>query len=201
MIHLKLTISCLMLLLLSAAIGEAQVQQKSYCLIPPPSPFKHNARIVTAHDVVKNRMRTTLEHPHALNKRDGQAAGEAVYLYASFVHQERRSSTRPTVDVAFISVAKEFKRRDSHGLILSIDKRELPTAGAAGYSSATANNGFITEAVKVALSYDELLSITNAKRVDARLGSTEFELTDNHLEALRELAALVAPAANMPDLR
>ena len=186
------TILCVVSLFVFAAAGRAQ--QKSYCLVPPPSPFKHNAVIVTLRDEARGHMRTTLKHPHVLNTKSGEA-NEAVYLYASFVHQERRSS-KPTIDVVFISVAREPKYRNVYNLILFTDKRRLPTAEAAGYSSGVDDNGSITEAVKITLPYDELLQVTNAKKVEARLGSTELEFTNNHLESLRELAGIVAPAAN-----
>lgn len=190
--YLKRTILCIVSLFVFAAAGRAQ--EKSYCLVPPPSPFKHNALIVTKHDAATSRMRTTLEHPHVLNKRDGKA-GDAVYLYVSFVYQAQRSS-KAVIDVVFLSVARESKYQNSHGVILFTDKERLPMARAAEYSSRTGDDGSITEAVKVTLPYDELLRITNAKKVEVRLGSTDFEFTNNHLEALRELAELMVPAAN-----
>ncbi len=190
--HLKRAILCIVALFVFAATGRAQ--EKSYCLIPPPSPFKHNALIITKYDSAASRMRTTLEHPHILNKRDGEA-GDAVYLYASFAHQAPRSS-KPAIDVVFLSVARESKYQNSHGVILFTDKEPLPAARAAEYSSRTGDDGSVTEAVKVTLPYGKLLRITNAKKVDVRLGSTDFEFTNNHLEALRELAELIVPTAN-----
>ncbi len=47
--------------------------QKRYCQVPPPSPFKHNALIVTRLDKPTKRMKVVLEHPVSLGH-----AGEAL---------------------------------------------------------------------------------------------------------------------------
>ncbi|MBA2731412.1 MAG: hypothetical protein H0U54_00830 [Acidobacteria bacterium] len=43
------------------------------------------------------------------------------------------------------------------------------------------------------MTYATLLNLIKARRVTARLGATEFQLSNNHLESLREIAMLMAP--------
>ena len=49
------------------------------------------------------------------------------------------------------------------------------------------------ETTRVTLTYESLINLIQARRVSAQLGMTKFELTNNHLEALRELANMMVP--------
>lgn len=165
------------------------VAQKRFCPVPPPSPFKHSGQIVTSFDSSANKMRTTLEHPRSLGR-----GADALYLSATFLHQDPRYPTPPTMDVIVISTSAVPKYRDSHSLVFFCDGRALPLQRLARYQSQSNGQGIIYEATRITLSYEDLLTITGAKKVSARLGQTEFELSGNHLEALRELVSLLAPS-------
>lgn len=186
---LKLVLCSLILFVGSPA---ALAQKKRFCPVPPPSPFKHNGRIVTSFDPASSGMRTTLEHPRAL----GKEPGAPLYLTASFVHQDPRRGARPTVEVAFVSAALVSRFRDRHDLVLLCDGRQWVPQSRARYRAAKDAQGRTLEATSVTLSYDDLQNVIHSRRVGARLGTAEFELTNNHLEALRELASLIAPPAN-----
>lgn len=171
------------------AIVSPVPAQKRFCPVPPPSPFKHSGQIVTSFDSATRRMRTTLEHPRVLGK-----GADSVYLSASFVHQDPRRPSAPAVEVALISSSTALKYRDAHNLVFVCDGKMRRAASVARYQSRTEAAGMILEATRITLTYDDLLAITHSRKVAARLGATEFELTNNHLEALRELASLVAPS-------
>jgi hypothetical protein len=168
----------------SALSGFAQ----RYCQVPPPSPFKHTALIVTRYDQPTRRMKTVLEHPLSL----GDGAG-ALYLSASFFYSDPRLHTRPLLDISLISVSKEAKYRYSHEMSLTANGSRLPTVGQAQYKSAKGEKGFLEEVTRVTITYETLFSLIQAKRVTAQLGSSQFELTTNHLESLREIASLMVP--------
>jgi hypothetical protein len=185
MIPLKRIPLLLAILLTFTATGFAQ----KFCTVPPPSPFKHNALIVTSYDQQAGRMKTTLEHPRAL--------GDGVYLYASFFYQDRRSRSLPTIDIYFVAPSKKPKYRDSHNLSLFADNAPTSPLGAAQYYTESAAHGLTVEKIKITLTYASLLNLIKARRVTARLGATEFELTNNHLESLREIAMLMAPPTNL----
>lgn len=185
MIPLKRIPLLLAILVTFSATGFAQ----KYCTAPPPSPFKHNALIVTSFDQRAGRMKTTLEHPRSL--------GDGVYLAASFFYQDRRLRSIPTIDVFFLAPSKKPKYREFHDLSLFTDNVPLPTAGEPQYSTASADKGLTVEKIKITLTYSGLVGLIRARRVTARLGATEFELSNNHLESLREIASLMSPPSNV----
>lgn len=180
---------CAALLAASSAPALSQKQRKTACPVPPPSPFKHSGQIATKFDKSAGGMRTTLEHPRSL-----AAAGASIYLSASFTHLDPRRPAAPTLDLTFVSVAPAQKFRDAHDLVLVCDGAARSFAGATKYQTRSDGAGSALEAAKVKLSYDDVLAVIRARRVAARLGAAEFELTNNHLEALRELASLMAPS-------
>ncbi|HEY0078755.1 MAG TPA: hypothetical protein VGB73_08930 [Pyrinomonadaceae bacterium] len=163
--------------------------QKKLCAAAPPSPYKHNGTIVTSFDTATRGMRTTLTHPRIIN-----AGGEAFYLTASFLHRKADRPAPLAVEIAFISAAKSPKHRDSHNLVFLADGRPFPLVVPAQYQTAKAERGQTLEATKVTVPFDSLLNLLRAGRVATRIGQTELELTQNHLEALRELASLIAPS-------
>ena len=158
---------------------------QKYCTVAPPSPFKHNALIVTSYDQRARRMKTTLEHPNDL--------GNGLHLFASFFYQDPRLSSAPMIDIFFIAAAKQAKYRDSHNLNIVADGNAWPFSGVAQYYTEDGPKGTTLEKTKITLTYASLLNLIKSRRVTARLGATEFQLTNNHLESLREIAMLMAP--------
>ena len=182
----SLVLCTALLLLINAG---AFAQKKKFCVAAPPSPFKHSGQISTSFDSAARGMRTTLEHPRPLG-----GSHDAIYLSASFIHKDPRGGVRPTVELALISALKTQKYRDAHGVVLVGDGRPVPLSVAARYQSRPGGQGMVFEVFKLSLSADDLAGVTGARKVTARVGGEEFELTQNHLEALREMASLLGGA-------
>jgi hypothetical protein len=155
---------------------------QKFCDVAPPSPYKHSALIVTGYDANARKVKTTLEHPRALSG--------GIYLYASFFQQDRRLRTGPVIEIVFISVSKE-KYRDAHHISFLADGQAWPVVSETQYSTGTADDGHQLEKTRLTLTRESLIDLLKSKKVKARLGSTEFELSNNHLESLRELASLM----------
>jgi hypothetical protein len=185
MIPLKRIPLLLVLFLTFTATGLAQ----KFCTVAPPSPFKHSALIVTSFDPQAGRMKTTLEHPRPL--------GDGIHLYASFFYQDRRLRSTPMIDIFFISASKQPKYKAAHNLSILADGNAWPLAGVTQYYTESAAHGLTVEKIRMTLTYASLVNLIKAKRVTAHLGATEFELTNNHLESLREIAMLMAPPTNV----
>ena len=134
-------------------------------------------------------MRTTLEHPRPLPATQG-----GLYLSATFVHADPRRPTRQTVELVIIAASKEIRYRGGHDLAFVCDGRPVPLASMARYESRAGGKGLNVEAVRVTLSRDDLANLAGARKVLGRVGADEFELTSNHLEALRELSSLMGGA-------
>lgn len=169
--------------------ASSSFSQKRFCPKPPPSPFKHSGEIVTSFDASVHKMRATLEHPNVLGK-----GLDTLYLTATFVYQDSQHPTPPTLDISFISTSLVPKYRATHDLIFFCDGQQHALRSVPRYQSRTDDQGTIYEATRVTLSYEDLMAITHSKKVAARLGQTEFEMTNDHLEALRELVNMLAPS-------
>jgi hypothetical protein len=176
----------LVAVMLLAFAGLSYAQRA--CPVPPPSPFRHNAQIVTRQDPKTKQWKVYMQHPRSLT-----GGGDAVYLAADFAFQDPRSRVKPTIDISFFSMSKTRRFEFSHALSLLIDGQPWPVAAPVQYSSKKQSDGVYLEITKVTLSYDSLVSLIQGKSVAAQLGMTKFELTNNHLEALREVANMMMP--------
>lgn len=176
-------------LLLSAALltllASSAFPQKRFCPKPPPSPYKHDGEIVTSFDSRAGGMRTTLAHPRPLAR-----GAEALYMAASFMHQHANRPGTPALDLVIYAAAPAAQPRAGQGLALVLDGRPLALARNASYRSQPRGG----DSARLTLSYEEASALTRARRVSARFGGAEVELTNNHLEALRELLSLMAPS-------
>lgn len=174
---------CAAFLLVAASHAWAQ----RTCPIPPPSPFHHNGNIVTRFDASARRMITSLD-PMLISG----TTLDGIFLQAAFTHLPRGNASRQTVEVVFVSVSRENRFRSMHDLSLMLDGRLVPVFGTPQYRTSSIGNGAVVEMTKVTLSLDSFRSLVRARRVTARLGATEFNLREGNLEALREVASLIA---------
>ena len=171
------------LLMVFAGIGYAQ----KYCPVPPPSPFRHNAQIVTRPDPKTKQWKVVMQHPASLTR-----SGDPLYLAAEFFYVDPRTRIKPTIDILFLSQSKMPRFEYSHALSLLIDGQPWPIASPVQYSSKK-QDGLYYETTKVTLTYDSLINLIQGKKVSAQLGLTKFELSNNQLEALREVANMMMP--------
>lgn len=173
------------MLFVFAGIGHAQRS----CPVPPPSPFRHNAKIVTRQDPKTKQWKVYMQHPKSLTG----GGGGPLYLAADFAFQDPRLRVKPTIDISFVSMSKTPRFEFSHALSLLIDGQPWPVAAPVQYSSNKQSDGNYLETTKVTLTYDSLVNLIQGRQVAAQLGMTKFELTNNHLEALREIANMMMP--------
>jgi hypothetical protein len=171
--------------LLLTTLAAAAFPQKRMCPKPPPSPFKHDGEIVTTFDSRAGGMRTTLEHPRALGK-----GLDAYYLAASFMHQSAKRPGTPTLELVIYTASPASRLQAGQGLVLVLDGQPRPFTREASYRAQPGGGN----AVRLSLSYADASALTHARKVAAQFGGAEIELTNNHLEALRELVSLLAPS-------
>lgn len=188
-----------------ASGAEAQTKrvQKS-CPIPPPSPYKHTALISTRFDSRAGLMRTVLEHPVAVG-----GSPQPLYFVASFAYGDGDARIAPRTGFDFALVASGEFRSYGEGTALRVfaDGQEQTPLAPARYAATTVDvksddeNPVATnrqlEQIRVRLSAAALLDLARARTVQLELGGERYSLTENHLEALRELASLMrAPLAD-----
>ncbi|HEX8502791.1 MAG TPA: hypothetical protein VF659_19565 [Pyrinomonadaceae bacterium] len=171
--------------LLLTALSATAFPQKRMCPKPPPSPFKHDGQIVTTFDSRAGGMRTTLEHPRALGK-----GVDAYYLAASFMHQNAKRPGTPTLDLVIYSPSPASRLQAGQEMVLVLDGQPRPFTRSASYRAQPDGGG----AVRLSLTYADASALTHSRKVAAQFGGGEVELTNNHLEALREMVSLLAPS-------
>jgi hypothetical protein len=170
--------------LLLTTFAATAFPQKRLCPKPPPSPFKHDGEIVTSFDSRAGGMRTTLEHPRALGR-----GADAYYLAASFMHQNAKRPGTPTLDLVIYSASPASRLQAGQELMLVLDGQQRAFTRSASYRAQPGGGN----AVRLSLSYADVSALTRARKVAAQFGGAEVELTNNHLEALREMLSLLAP--------
>ena len=174
---------------LLALLTAAAYAQKRMCPKPPPSPFKHDGQIVTSFDGRAGGMRTTLEHPRMLGK-----GAELFYLAATFMHQDPRRPGAPTLDLILVSATPAARLRAGASPVFVLDGQPRYMNQNVSYRSQSDNKGAALDSARITLSYADAAALARARTVVARVGGVEVELTNNHLEALREMVSLMAPS-------
>ena len=177
---------CALLVALAAPLALAQ---KRFCPTPPPSPFKHDGEIVTKFDGRAGGMRTTLQHPRPLG-----GGTEVFYLAASFMHQDPRRPSTPALDLLVVSGSPLAHLRAGQQVTFVLDGQTRAVNQGVNYASRPNGSGGTLDSASIRLTYADASAITHARRVVARVGGAEVELTNNHLEALREMVSLLAPS-------
>jgi hypothetical protein len=129
-------------------------------------------------------MRTTLQHPRPLGGGTG-----LFYMAASFMHQNASRPGTPSLDLVIYTAAPGAQLA-GQSLALVLDGRPLALTTRASYRSQPGAGN----AIRLTLSYAEVSALTHARRVEAQLGGAGIELTNNHLEALREMLSIMAPS-------
>ena len=177
-------------LLLSAALltllAATAFPQKRLCPKPPPSPFKHTGEIVTSFDSRAGGMRTTLRHPRAIG--DG---AEHYYLAAYFMHQSAQRPGTPSLELVLYTNAPAARPQDAGSVSLVLDGQARPFTQQANLRPQSGGGN----AVRLTLSYADLSALTQARHASVQLGGAQLALTNNHLESLREMLSLLAPAS------
>jgi hypothetical protein len=186
------------ILLATLTLGCATFASAQYkaCANARPSPFKHNAQIVTVYDARTKGMKVTLEHPTSLTK-----SGDPLYLYAEFYYQDPKLGIKPNLNIYLVSTSKETLYRNARNLTLTVDGMSLPMNGPVQYDSKKVDGGKVREMTKITLTYEALVSLIRGKRVEGQLGPTEIRFTNNHLEALREIASMMVPSGGRTTYR
>lgn len=178
---------CVLFVALAAPLALAQ---KRFCPTPPPSPFKHDGQIVTKFDGRAGGMRTILQHPRPLGN-----GTEVFYLGASFMHQDPRRPSTPALDLMLVSGSPLAHLRAGQQVAFVLDGQMRAVNQSVSYASRPDGTGGTLDTASIRLSYADASAITHARRVVARVGGAEVELTNNHLEALREMLSLLAPSS------
>jgi hypothetical protein len=158
--------------------------QKRLCPKPPPSPFKHDGEIVTSFDSRAGGMRTALQHPRAIAN-----GADLYYMAASFMHQSTKRPGTPALELVLYTTAPAAQPLGGN-VSLVLDGQARAFAQSASFRSQPGRGN----AVRLTLSYADLAALTQARNAAVEVAGARLQLTNNHLESLREMLTLLAPS-------
>lgn len=127
--------------------------------------------------------------------------GDQASFDVSFTYSGRSLSAKPKhVLFSLTSTSQDWKYTDFPKLTALVDGKVLTLGPLEQVPSFTVNasanansDDYISQGIAVSLSYKTFLRIAYGKKVRMRMGPREFKLENNHLEALRSLAARMVP--------
>lgn len=164
----------------------------------------HNAQIETSYDQIKKLTTVSLIPMQVYGKAliSSQYVGrDQASFSASFTHVGRTLRAQPKrVLFSLTSTSHDWKYSDFRKLSALVDGRRLnlgPMEHVPSFTvraSANANSDdYISQGIDISVPYKTFLRIANGEKVRIRMGPREFNLTKNHLEALRDLAVRMVP--------
>lgn len=171
-----------------------------------PRKFKHNSKVETRTDGDRKTiyLRPMLVR-HKDSKIEAQFLGEArsrflpaelLYMSAYFVTGKDSTGRPSEIVIAFRSTSMDkTPYADTPALSVTLDGSVL-NLGAMQVLERRVDdraylgaNQYILESLELAVPFDTFLQLTNARKVQAKLGSTTFEMSKEHLEAFRDLVS------------
>jgi hypothetical protein len=153
--------------------------------IPPRGTYVHHFKITETFDRfsgLTNVLLLALQYPGM-----GRANLAVTYLY------EGSTPYAPTL-VGFMLAyeSASWTYADCHDLTLLLDGR-IRLLPRTEYSGKVQDDGSVAENITSRLPVNEFLQIVNAKKVEGKLCNSEFVLTDEQMEALRDVASRMQP--------
>jgi hypothetical protein len=171
-------LATLIVVLACAATAAAQAPKANLSSAPPAQPtFRHGGRIVAGKD------KTELGYMPIFN--DG--VDRNLFLYAKFDRATVYPGLRPT-NIFFLSISTGPKYTHALSLSMEVDDDRYVFGSTDIDLYAQRKGDYVVEGVGVTLSHSSLVSLANAKKVTVHLGATDFELSRDHLAALRDMA-------------
>jgi len=189
----------LAIVITSATFGRPQDANTT-----PQRILTYSGEIETSYDKVKEvttvRLNPMQVYGEPLSSSNYIGADEAKFN-VSFTYPGRTLRAQPKrVLFSLVSTSEDWKYTDFRKLTALVDGKRLNLGPMEQIPSFTVNpsanvnsDDYIIQGIAISLRYKTFLRIANGKRVQIRMGPREFELTRNHLEALRDLATRMVP--------
>ncbi len=155
---------------------------------PAKRQFNHKAKIESKYDRFEDETHVRLESKRVLG-----GFMEDVKMGASFFYKGQKLSTPEYFIILFVSDTKGWRFLDEaqRELVALADGQRI-SIGTLDRDSKVRSGGWVSEIMVKEVPYETFLKIVNAKKVEMKLGRYEFELKEEHLEALRDLASRTA---------
>lgn len=194
----------LFLLAIGAVYSPAQSQGS---LQPSPKKnYKYDGKIVTTFDAAKKETQVAIqlmpvkevEDPNDILEDNAQHPRNWSWLgFTMFFSYPGESLTTPqNVSIGILYDALEPKYYEGHILTAKIDGEKITLGKMVVLNTVIVTRKWAPNTkrtLELVVPYEQLLRLANAKKVKMTLGSFDFNLSKDHLEAIRDLASRTAP--------
>ena len=191
-----------LLVIPASGLGQGSLQP------PARKNYKYQGKIVSSYDEPSDRTTvliqlmpvkdvedpTPLQEHSAQNPRDWSRLDLTLF----FSYPATTLITPTHVSIGFLYEAFEPARYKDHTLSANIDGQKL-VLGKMDVLSTTkvsrrfAYKPYTRRTLELVIPYEQLLQLANARKVKLILGEFDFNLSKDHLEAIRDLASRTVP--------
>lgn len=203
---MKLLISMMCLILLGGGVARGQVQDAK-STVPPKKNYKYDGKIVTTYDPAKAQ---TIVLIQLMEIKEAEVA-EFVNVYSPtgrtfdrleitwfFAYPGKALTTPKYVSVGFHYMAEHPEKYESRKLMAKIDgeRVELGQMDEMAQRELVNMHGrpnYFQGLLEMTIPYELFLRLANAKKVKMKLGDFDFDLSKDHLNAIRDLASRTVP--------
>jgi hypothetical protein len=178
---------------------------------PTPIPqrkFNHRAEIDTVYDKATDRTSVVMQWYRITEEPKepvlfSQTEPLRIGIRAGFGYPGRVLKSTPAAIEFDIGLEREggplFKGKEPPELIAVLDGERISLGKTLLKASGTSVDVYgrprqlSYDTLEATFTYEGLLRLANARKVEMKIGGVEFELKDRHLEALRDLASRMVP--------
>ena len=164
----------------------------------------HNGKVDTSYDHVRGITTVRLDRIQVYGEPPTElqyVGGDKASFDASFSYSGRTLRAYPKrILFSFTSTSQNWKYTDFPKLTALVDGKPLNLRPSEYVPSFTVNasantnsDDYISQGIAVSLSHKTFLRIANGRTVQIKMGPREFDLVENHLEALRNLVTRMVP--------
>lgn len=160
-----------------AVVGFAVAGRSAAISLKHNGPFNHNADITTEFDRFTNV--TTV-------KLSPMPTSDGIEMSAFFVPGDSG------VVLHVISQSETWRFLQHHPIVILADNKQVVSETLRHDGHVIIGGGGVLEQMFVTLPYSTFVQMVNADKLEMRLSSNELKITDDHLQALRDLATRYA---------
>ena len=154
----------------------------------PSSKFKHDGKIEVLFDEKKNETTIRLNEMKIF---ESESETLSIIVVGSF---EGKKQTGSPSELLFVLNASSKQRRYQiePQITVTADGEVIRTRQMKNYGARN-DKGQIIEPLLTMMPYEIVVKMANAKKVTLKIGTTDYEMTANNLEALRDVVSRLAP--------
>lgn len=159
--------------------------------IPPWKRYQHSAEIKTNYDKFKDR--TFVMHEQIPAGATAWFGNDTLHIQTGFSYEGKSVHMPSSIVMLFHSKSTDWKFLRSPSLIILADGNRFDLGKVVRADSKVLAPKQVYEMLAVEIPVNIFLKIVNSSKVECQLGVMEFELTEERLETLRDLASRLRP--------